>query len=101
MDTQACGELEDIEERYISLPALDLANIAAVEISPQPVFSASRQRLLFTGDFARSANRVDYDVSPDGESFVMLNSGEEDRAATQISLLLNWHEELKRLVPTN
>ena len=30
----------------------------------------------------------------------MLDSGEESGAATQINVLLNWHEELMRLVPT-
>ena len=31
--------------------------------------------------------------------FVMLNSGEEDRAVTQVSVVMNWFDELKRLVP--
>jgi eukaryotic-like serine/threonine-protein kinase len=67
-----------------------------VDIGTKPAFSASRPRLLFTGAFI---GRPDYDVSPDGQSFVMVNSGEDDRAATQISVVFNWLEELKQRVP--
>jgi Tol biopolymer transport system component len=72
-----------------------------VAVETQPTFSADRPRLLFTGPYVRTAGRINYDISPDGESFVMLDSGEESGAATQINVLLNWHEELSRLVPTN
>jgi len=69
-----------------------------VDIGVGPSFKTSRPRVLFT--FARSASGyTSYDVSPDGQSFVKLNSGEEDRAATQITVVMNWQEELKRLVP--
>jgi hypothetical protein len=42
-----------------------------------------------------------YDVSPDGR-FVMLTSGDgtDAGAAPNVILVQNWHEELKRLVPT-
>ena len=42
---------------------------------------------------------ANYDVSPDGERFVMLQ-GVEGTRGSQISVVLNWFEELKRLVPT-
>ena len=45
------------------------------------------------------AVEINYDVSPDGASFMMVDPGNEDRAAARIDVLLNWHEELKRLVP--
>ena len=40
-----------------------------------------------------------YDVSPDGQRFLMVK--ETDRAASnaQINVVLNWSEELKRRVP--
>jgi serine/threonine-protein kinase len=72
-----------------------------VAVTTQPTFGAGRPRLLFTGPFVRSAGRISYDISPDGESFVMLDSGQESGAATQVNVLLNWYEELKRLAPTN
>jgi len=71
-----------------------------VDVGRQADFRAGRPRLLFTGTYERSATRANYDVAPDGESFVMLNSGGDARAATQVNVLINWFEELKRLVPT-
>jgi serine/threonine-protein kinase len=71
----------------------------AVAVSTQPTFTASRPRLLFTGPFVRTVGRINYDVSPDGESFVMLDAGEESGGATKINVLLNWYEELTRRVP--
>ena len=42
-----------------------------------------------------------YDVSPDGRRFLMIQpTAGEHAAPTQIIVVLNWHEELKRLVPT-
>ena len=42
---------------------------------------------------------ADYDVSPDGQRFLMIRS-EGHPPATELRLVMNWHEELKRLVPT-
>ena len=39
-----------------------------------------------------------FDVSLDGQRFVMVKQSET--GATQINVILNWFEELKRLVPT-
>ena len=46
------------------------------------------------------ANRhlANYDVSADGESFIMLES--DEAMPTEINVVLNWFEELKHLVPT-
>jgi Tol biopolymer transport system component len=71
-----------------------------VEVKTQPTFNAGRPRLQFTGSFLRVPNRINYDVSPDGETFVMVDASEENGAATQVNVLLNWFEEVKRLVPT-
>jgi eukaryotic-like serine/threonine-protein kinase len=73
-------------------------SMMVVTVTTQPTFIAGRPRLLFTGPFVRGNN---YDVSPDGESFVMVESGEDSGAATKINVMLNWFDELKRLIPTN
>ena len=39
-----------------------------------------------------------YDVTADGQKFVMFESLEEE---TNLVVVLNWFEELKRLAPTN
>ncbi len=41
-----------------------------------------------------------YSVSPDGKRFVMLQPSEQETPG-QIHVVLNWSEELKRLVPTD
>ena len=43
--------------------------------------------------------RPDYDVTPDGQRFLMIERDQES-TPTQIHVVLNWFEELKRLVPT-
>ena len=42
-----------------------------------------------------------YDMSPDGQRFVMIDKSQASRTATQLNLVINWSEELKQLVPTN
>ncbi len=42
-----------------------------------------------------------YDISPDGKRFLMMKEEETARDQSQINVILNWTEELKRLVPTN
>lgn len=62
-------------------------------------FSASRARLLFEGRYARLAWGVrNYDVSPDGQRFLMLKTiGRGD--PHRIVLVQNWDAEVKRLLP--
>ena len=61
----------------------------AVDISSQPTFTVGKPRLLFEGRYERSpVSRAYYDVTPDGERFVMLKAGEEESEATQINVVL-------------
>ena len=66
----------------------------SVEITTSPTFSAGRPRLLFEGRFENFGG-----VSPDGQRFLMIQSVEPEQPATQINVVLNWFEELKRRVP--
>jgi eukaryotic-like serine/threonine-protein kinase len=77
-------------------------NMLAVEISTQPAFAAGKPRMLFQAPYLSSpVTFPNYDVSPDGQRFLMLKPVEQAQAApTQINVVLNWFEELKRLVPT-
>ena len=67
--------------------------------------SAGKPTLLFEGpyDLKIGAGATNYDVTPDGQGFVMIRSPDSQESAgiTQITLVLNWFEELKRLAPTN
>jgi Tol biopolymer transport system component len=73
-----------------------------VDIAAQPGFAAGKPRMLFEGRYERAPVPVaNYDVSPDGQRFLMLKPSEQAQAApTQINVVLNWFEELKQKVPT-
>ena len=69
----------------------------AVSIATQPTVSVGTPRLLFERHYEGALN---YDVTADGQRFLMLKSSEQDQKATQIVVVQNWFEELKRRVPT-
>ena len=59
--------------------------------------------MLFEGQYSTSdwpLIGTAYDVSPDGQRFLMVKATEQASAATQINVVLNWFEELKQKVPT-
>jgi Tol biopolymer transport system component/predicted Ser/Thr protein kinase len=73
----------------------------AVDITTQPSFSAGKPRVLFDGQYLPSGLDIpNYDVSADGQHFLMLKPAEQAQAAPmQINVVLNWFEELKQKVP--
>lgn len=70
----------------------------AVPVTTTPHFAAGRPQLLFEGSFF-GRPLVDYDVTPDGQRFLMIQQTGERENITQLRIVLNWFEELKRLVP--
>ncbi len=74
----------------------------AVEITPGPGLTAGVPRLLFERtELLVGTLSPGIDVSLDGQRFLMIQAIEPEEVATQINVVLNWFEELKRLVPTN
>ena len=74
----------------------------AVAIETEPELSVGTPKLLFEGRFLGTGPvhlRRHYDVSPDGQRFLMIKR-EQDLVPTELIVVLNWGEELKRLVPT-
>jgi serine/threonine protein kinase/Tol biopolymer transport system component len=72
----------------------------AVPVQTKGTFSAGRPHTLFEGQYVLTqATSPDYDVSPDGQRFLMLKYSGQTQALTQINVVLNWTQELKRLVP--
>ena len=70
-------------------------------------FSSGTPVILFQAQYYSGSGAFlgrTYDVSPDGRHFLMIkeSSGAADQTATptQIVVVQNWVEELKRLVPT-
>jgi len=71
-----------------------------VQVTSQPAFSASVPRQLFEGTFEAVARReANYDVMPDARRFLVIQPPEISAAMTQLVVVTNWFEELKRLAP--
>jgi Tol biopolymer transport system component len=70
-----------------------------VPVTTGSTFSKGTPTLLFEGDFEGPVRiHPNYDISPDGQQFVMID--EPGGRLGQINIITNFHEELKRLVPT-
>jgi Tol biopolymer transport system component/predicted Ser/Thr protein kinase len=74
----------------------------AVDVATQPKLTVGNPRMVFQGEYVSATNQFsNYDISPDGQRFLMLKPTEQVQAApTQINVVLNWFEELKQKVPT-
>jgi serine/threonine-protein kinase len=81
-------------------PSLMVVDIIALEPVPQ----WKNERVLPITSFQVFPTYRDYDITPDGKQFVMIvpagsaESGDAQRRP--INVVVNWTEELKRLVPT-
>jgi serine/threonine-protein kinase len=76
------------------------AKTMAVSVNTRPAFSPSAPRLLFEGTYLDNPRReANYDVSPDGQRFVMLKGNVSGSGPMQYVVVLNWAEEVKRRVP--
>ena len=68
-------------------------------------FSVGEPQELFEVDWESTETEPNWDVHPDGESFLFVSrSGGESRQelgppVVPLELVANWFEELKRLVP--
>ena len=66
-------------------------------IETKPEFRVTRYEVLFEVPYLYRVNRIDYDVAPDGR-FLMIQDSQEPTPVS-VNVVLNWFEELKRLVP--
>ena len=63
--------------------------------TPVPLFAAP----YMLDNAAGGGGNPNYDISPDGEQFIFVESGSSG-VSPHISVVLNWFEELKERVPT-
>ncbi len=84
------------------------AALMTVPVQTESSFAFATPEVLFeTDDLVTSGIGRPYDVSPDGQRFLMIKEGggeggaEDASAPPQMILVQNWHEELRRLVPVN
>ena len=81
---------QNIVERQVAIMAVDIAAAST--------FQPGTPRELFSGEFQYGAMRS-YDVARDGR-FLMIDRGTPRPTHTSIRIVLNWFDELERLVPT-
>ena len=74
----------------------------AVDIATEPEFRAGLPQQVFEGPYVAGAPVRSYDVTPDGQRFLMVRKGNprDMEPVAEMHLILNWTKELKRLVPT-
>ena len=78
--------------------------VMSVPVETSASFVARNPVVVFKGQYAPSLGGRNYDVSPDGRRFLMLKVGPTAASAqnppARFTVVENWTEELKRLVPT-
>ena len=73
----------------------------AAQVRSEAEFNIGARDVLFEGDYLASTYRVQYDVHPDGQRFLMIRTGDMSvEGIGTINVILNWFEELKERVPT-
>jgi serine/threonine-protein kinase len=76
--------------------------LMAVRVEPSTSFKAGAPQVVLQGPYVAPIGASHYSVSPDGRRFLMIKDAATDANAPppQINVILNWFEELRRLVPT-
>jgi hypothetical protein len=78
----------------------------AVSVRTGAAFDAGRPQMLWEGEYMfspssscgiKGPSTTSYDVSLDGERFLMIKDNDQNIYSTRIVVVLNWAEELKRL----
>ena len=75
--------------------------VRSVDVATEPDFGFRNEQTLPLEGFNTVAFYRDYDITPDGERLVMVFPADQtgDASPPRINLVLNWFEELTRLVP--
>jgi serine/threonine-protein kinase len=68
------------------------ARLMTATIATTPTLTVTSRETLFEGPFATDIYHPNYDVAPDGKSFVMIRPVEENR---QLVMIVNWVQELR------
>ena len=68
-------------------------------IDPESGASSQATALMSVGGLIKDRTIQTYDIAPDGQSFVMILEKPQS-PPTQLNVILNWFEELKKRVPS-
>ena len=75
------------------------SDVMRVSLETDPVFEPGQPTRLFSGNYRQDPGRA-YEIGPDGKRFLMMRPIEEE-LSTELVFVLNWFDELERLVPTD
>jgi hypothetical protein len=82
------------------MPSSADVQLMAVTVTTQPALTFGVPKRLFAGRYLVNVPARAYDVTGDGQHFFLLQERERPPdVITQMIVVQNWHEELKRLVP--
>ena len=82
--------------------------VASIEASDDTLI-VGKAESLFEGSFRGGISGIavggfqfkDFDVAPDGQSFVMFPDEQDREGNTHVTLIFNWFDELERTLPTS
>ncbi len=83
---------------------LDGTALMAVTVETEPTFRRGIPAIRLEGDYVTETASRHWDIARDKRFLMLKNAnpiGTADAPPPQINVVLNWHEELARLVPTN
>ena len=84
---------------------LERQHMLVVDVDTSGPFLAAAPELVFVGAYILTADGTparapNYDIEPDGQHFLMIKSGaQNEQADAQITVVLNWFQELTERVP--
>ncbi len=79
-----------------------------VDVSASPTLEVSKPRVLWEGHYSHGTSSScgapgptssNYDVTPDGQRFIMIRDEDQDLVPTTVNVVVGWTKELTRLVP--
>jgi eukaryotic-like serine/threonine-protein kinase len=94
----------DGREFYFMSGRNEDSQLMVVGFDPETGVVSGQPKVLFRGPYGICSPMRCYDPSPDGQHFIMLKFpplGSDDPVNTQMAVVLNWFEELKRLAPAS
>jgi hypothetical protein len=80
-------------QRRAILP--DWGKMMVVETTTHPIFSAGNPKMLFEGHFATYQTVPSYDVTPDGQRFLVTDAGGEQRNAALFEAEQRFRDAIK------
>jgi Tol biopolymer transport system component len=77
-----------------------VVSLMAVDFTPGTEFKAGVPHRLFDGPFYITMPQRSWDVTPDGQHFIMVRQDQRpDEIVSKLNVVLNWGEELKKRAP--